>query len=342
MSYKKIAAIALAVLLVICAGLVYWRDHTSVGKHELSEITDVSAAYQADEEIAEAKDKLQQGIEPAQVITTLPEGASCVAIVIDGLPDRPLTARIIDVLEKHQATATFFVEGQNAADQPETIRLLRDKGFELGNYTLVGLADFDKAPQDKQLEELCRTQKIVNVRSAFTPTLFRAPRTVFTDELLQTVHAAGLSYAVKENVRFKKGMLTSPENAAEYSANIPDGSIIAVEIGRPVERKAETKGDIDERPAFDMKPTIQDNEQKAAAPTVDIADELDWLLTALESRGFKVMNVNGFRKIHYIPANAAVLAGQAQEAAKAQAGELAKTVQDGQPANEEGGAADGQ
>ena len=65
--------------------------------------------------------------------------------------------------------------------------------------------------------------------------------------------------------------------------------------------------------------------------TEDLASELDRLLTALEKRGFKVMNVNGFRKIRYIPANAAVAAEQTASAVSKDAAE--KT---------QGGKADGQ
>lgn len=330
MSYKKIAAIAGVVLLVVCGCLIYLRDNVLVEKRDIPELTDISAAYQADEEIAAAKSKLEEGIAPAEVITTLPAGGNCVAIVIDGLPDRSLAARMADVLQKHHATATFFVEGQNAADETETIRLLRDAGFELGNYTFVGLAGFDKVSQDEQLEEICRTQKIISVRSAFTPTLFRAPRTVFTDALLQSVHAAGIPYAVKENVRVPRHVLVDEVAADAYVAGIADGSIIAIPANRPVERKADTEGKIDERPAIDMKPTIQDAGEQAPAATEDLASELDRLLTALEKRGFKVMNVNGFRKIHYIPANAAVAGEQAANA-------VSKNVTDKMQEGEAGG-----
>ena len=330
LSYKKIAAIAGVVILIVCGCLVYWRDHVLVEKRDIPALTDVSAAYRADEEIAAAKGKLEEGIVPAEVITTLPAGGNCVAIVIDGLPDRPLASRIVDVLQKHHAEATFFVEGQNAADEPETVRLLRDAGFELGNYTFVGLAGFDQVSQDDQLEEICRTQKIIAVRSAFTPTLFRAPRTVFSDSLLQAVHAAGIPYVVKENVRVPRHVLVDDAAADAYAAGIVDGSIIAIPANRPVERKADTEGKIDERPAIDMKPTIQDAGEQAPATTEDLASELDRLLTALEKRGFKVMNVNGFRKIHYIPANAAVAGEQAANA-------VSKNVIDKMQGGEAGG-----
>lgn len=71
------------------------------------------------------------------------------------------------------------------------------------------------------------------------------------------------------------------------------------------------------------------------SPTEDLASELDRLLTALEKRGFKVMNVNGFRKIRYIPANAAVAGEQAASmAVGALSKDTAEMVQ--------GGGADGQ
>lgn len=327
MSYKKIAIIVLIVILAVVGILVYLRDNVLNGRHDLAEITDVSAAYQAEDEMAEAKRQLQAGIAPAEVITTLPAGGNCVAIVIDGLPDRPLAARLADVLQKHHAEATFFVEGQNAADQPETIRLLRDQGFELGNYTLVGLANMEQMPQDVQLQELCRTQKILSVRSAFTPTLFRAPRTRYTDELLKAVHAAGIPYAVKENVRFDRSAMSDEAAADAYASSIADGSIIAVQVGRPAARRANAEGDIDERPAVDMKPTIHDDEAVSKVSEEDLATQLDRLLTALEKRGFRVINVNTFRKIRYIPSNAAAVAGQLVDAAQEELKEDADHVQ---------------
>lgn len=309
LSYKKIAIIVFIVILAVVGLLVYLRDNVLNSHHDLSEITDVSAAYQAEDEIAEAKRRLQTGVDPAEVITTLPAGGNCVAIVIDGLPDRPLAARLVDVLQKHHAEATFFVEGQNAADQPETIRLLRDQGFELGNYTLVGLANMEQMPQDVQLQELCQTQKILSVRSSFTPTLFRAPRTKYTDELLRAVQAADIPYAVKENVRFNRSAVSDEAAADAYVSSIADGSIISVQVGRPAARRANAEGDIDERPAIDMKPTIHDETTASKKPEEDLATQLDRLLTAFEKRGVHVINVNGFRKIRYIPSNAAAVAG---------------------------------
>ena len=303
MSYRKLTLIVVLVLLFVCGTLVYLRDHVMQRSDAGAEITDLSAVYAAHDEIKAARQRLAEGIEPAEVVTRLKGDDRVVGIVIDGLPERPLAARLLDVLKKHDIPVVFFVEGQNAADQPETIRLIDQAGQEIGNYTFVGISGAEKLKQDRLLAELCRTQMSVAAYSPQTPQLFRAPRTTYTDELLRAVHAAGLSYAVKENVRYRVGSVHTAEDAAAFVTALPPGSILAVEINRPVEVPAADPGKTDERPAVDKKPTVSDPvPTDQTAPKPDAANELDQILTAMEGQGMRVISIHDFRKIRYLPA----------------------------------------
>lgn len=302
MNFKKMGALVACCLIVVVGTLIFIRDNVIEKKEFIPDITDLTKNYLAEDEIKEAMTKRQaEDIKPAEVITTLQDGSARIALVFDGMPDRPLAARLLDVLAKHKADAVFFLEGENVADEPETIKLIRSAGQEVGNYTYVGLAALEKRPVEEQIREMCRGQKALAMHDPLTPTLFRAPRTVYSDDLLKSVRAAGLEYAVKENVRFQPGHIHNQSEADTYAATIQKGSIIAIPVNRYVEQKADDPVVREEKPAVDMKPTIKDDNSVAVLPTADLAMEVDWLLTALEARGMQAVFVNQFRKIYYIP-----------------------------------------
>ena len=303
MNYRKLGFFVFLGLLVVCGILVLLRDYVIEKADPQAELTDLSAAYTASEEISAAQQLLADGVAPVEVVTRLQDGTKHLAIVIDGLPERALTERMLDVLEKHNAPAVFFVEGQNAAEQPETIQRIYNTGYEIGNYTFVGISSAEKLPTERLISELCRTQKVVATLSPKAPTLFRAPRTVFTDPLLMAVKAAGADYAVKENMRHEAGTFRDAADAAAFAATIPPGSILAIGISRPVDPPSKEAGKTDDRPAVDKKPNIEDPPAvRNTPPPSDPADELDWLLTALEGAGMRVVDIHDFRKIRYIPA----------------------------------------
>lgn len=63
--------------------------------------------------------------------TTRPE----IWLTIDDGPDPSDTPQILDLLEQHQARATFFVIGERAARHPELVADIVRRGHELGHHT---------------------------------------------------------------------------------------------------------------------------------------------------------------------------------------------------------------
>ncbi|MBO8191675.1 glycosyltransferase [Streptomyces oryzae] len=108
--------------------------------------------------------------------------ARTVALTFDGGPDPVWTPRLLALLRKHRAHATFFLSGAKAAQHPDLVRKIRAAGHEIGSNTYTG-ADLGASSSVRAKLELGLTQKAL-AHSAGTHTkLLRMPQTTTVDTL---------------------------------------------------------------------------------------------------------------------------------------------------------------
>lgn len=294
--------ILFALILLIAAGGIYYMWWALPQKaHPAEDITDLSAVYDdVADEIAAAEARLKAA-KPARVIVR-DDTRRAMALVVEGLPERTDTMRLLDVLERHQAKAVFFVEGDNAAYQPETIRAIVAAGQEIGNYTYVGTLQFQDLPVEAMLGQILRTQKTIDTLTGRRPALFYAPRLRLTPMVLQAVTATEAGEVVWPNVFAKRHTLHTSDEADAWAATVPQGSIIAIPGGQPVNVITPQIGKTNERPAVDKKPNaVIPDTAPPPRPKEPLAEEVDRMLTALEKRGFTFWTAGSFRHIDYVP-----------------------------------------
>lgn len=97
-----------------------------------------------------------------------------VALTFDDGPDQRWTPKILDILARYHAPATFFVTGANAMGEPELLRRIIAQGSELGNHSTTH-ANLDQLPETAVRIELNTTQRIVESHTGRSMRLFRAP-----------------------------------------------------------------------------------------------------------------------------------------------------------------------
>ncbi|MCU0284494.1 MAG: polysaccharide deacetylase family protein [Candidatus Nanopelagicales bacterium] len=100
--------------------------------------------------------------------------AGSVALTFDDGPDPQITPAVLDVLRAWQATATFYVIGEQAAARPDLLRRATSEGHTVGNHTwshpdLTGLAG--EAVRD----ELVRTSDVITAATGRPPQVWRPP-----------------------------------------------------------------------------------------------------------------------------------------------------------------------
>lgn len=104
-----------------------------------------------------------------------------VAITFDDGPHPKYTEEILDVLERHQAKATFFALGQHAEKHPDIILRESNEGHEVANHTFSH-SRFKTTKQLKQ--ELIDTNEVIYGITGTYPKLFRPVEGNYNDRLI--------------------------------------------------------------------------------------------------------------------------------------------------------------
>ena len=226
----------IVLLLGIGSYAYHFFTDDSVKNSNYENVPDLSSAYRAEEEIAQAKDRLKDpNLEPAQVVTHKIDGEKVIALTFDGLPRKATLDRLLDVLDDHRAPATFFAEGGNVAADPKTVEVIEDKAQALGNYTYVGLAKLEKQPQEQVIKELCMAQKVFSVTGNFEPDLFKAPQSKYDINMLRLAAASGLKAVVRTDYFLPADQVTDVAAAGKLLAAVKPGSIVSIVVNRPID-----------------------------------------------------------------------------------------------------------
>jgi len=104
----------------------------------------------------------------------LREGTRALALTYDDGPNDPWTLRLLDVLARHNARATFFMLGEFVRQRPDIVRTVFQAGHAIGNhsYSHPNLIFSTRAQMQSEIEE---TNRLLEEITGERPTLFRPP-----------------------------------------------------------------------------------------------------------------------------------------------------------------------
>ncbi|MBI4808334.1 MAG: polysaccharide deacetylase family protein [Nitrosomonadales bacterium] len=128
-------------------------------------------------------------------ITRLPQAAAqrgAVAITIDDGPDPEVTPLVLDILDRHQAKATFFCIGRLAAQHPELCREIVRRGHDIENHSQTHNWYFSLLDPWTIHREVRDAQVVLGELSGRTPRFFRATAGLRNPELEPVLAHCGL------------------------------------------------------------------------------------------------------------------------------------------------------
>ncbi len=160
----------LALVLVICAGLMVW----GAAKVNSNFYFDVVCK-------AETKEKV-------------------VALSFDDGPVENYTPQILDILQQHKVPAAFFCIGHRVEKAPALTKQIHEEGHLIGNHSYSHHALFDLYSSKKMSKDLDSADQAVIAAIGVRPLLFRPPYGV-TNPMLGKAVARGIYTPVGWSIR---------------------------------------------------------------------------------------------------------------------------------------------
>lgn len=145
-----------------------------------------------------------------------------VALTYDDGPHNTVTHDVLDVLEKYDAKATFFVVGSRVAYYPDCLKRASELGCEIGNHT-YNHKILTSATNSEIASEISRTNNAVKNVTGKAPEIMRAPGGAYNSRVKSEVGMPLIQWSV-DTLDWKNRNASSV--IASVKRNTRDGSII--------------------------------------------------------------------------------------------------------------------
>ncbi|WP_211303942.1 bifunctional polysaccharide deacetylase/glycosyltransferase family 2 protein [Pseudosporangium ferrugineum] len=207
-----------------------------------------------------------QRLGPGVAVSSRGMPAKTIALTFDDGPDPRWTPRILDVLARHRAHATFFQVGSHVNEHPGLARRVLAEGHEIGSHTFTHV-NVATAPSRRLDAELTLTGNAIAAATGRRPVLVRPPYSSEPEAVTAADHRAHLRIAAAGYLIVLTDLDTGdwrrPGAEAIAAAARPEGTAGAVVM---------------------MHDSGGDRAQTVAA--------LDLLIPALKARGYRFVTVS--------------------------------------------------
>ncbi len=204
-------------------------------------------------------------------VTRLPAASAArgeVALTVDDGPDAEVTPRVLDLLDRHGARATFFCIGERAAALPALAREIVARGHDVQNHSARHRHHFSLLGPRGALREVALGQRLLAEAAGVAPTCFRAPAGLRNPFLDPVLHHLGLHLVSWTRRGFDTREADGAVVAARLVRGLAAGDILLLHDGHA----ARGAGG---RPAvLDALPRVLDRIGEAGLRTVTLAAAL--------------------------------------------------------------------
>lgn len=139
--------------------------------------------------------------------------------------------QILEILEKYDAKATFFILGRWAKDNPSAVKMIANAGHEIGSHSNTH-PDMARLSEEEIRREIAKSAEYIENAGGGKPVLFRAPSGSYSNTLIKTAAEMGYT-AIQWDVDSRDWKDYTAEKMVEsVTKNVSPGSIILFHSGK--------------------------------------------------------------------------------------------------------------
>jgi polysaccharide deacetylase family sporulation protein PdaB len=148
-----------------------------------------------------------------------------IALTFDDGPHPKITPKILEILEKHDVKATFFMIGENVEYYPNVVRSVVEAGHEIGNHT-YSHPHISRINEETLAREISKCDNAVSKLTGIHPKLFRPPEGVI-DNVVKVISSTNDYSVILWRVDTRDWAGTSASAIEKnISQNVRSGDII--------------------------------------------------------------------------------------------------------------------
>ena len=157
--------------------------------------------------------------------------ANTVAITIDDGPHPEVTLRVLDILDQHQARATFFCIAMQVRQYPQLAQEIVQRGHCIQNHSYQHRHNFSLLGPQGFMREIKAAQTAIAEVTGVTPVFFRAPAGLRNPFLQAILHKLGLQLVSWSRRGFDTRETDPLKVAQRLLKNIKSGDILLLHDG---------------------------------------------------------------------------------------------------------------
>lgn len=128
---------------------------------------------------------------PAPIAPTPTVANKTIALTFDDGPG-PYTEKLLDILDKYDAKATFFLIGSKVSGQASVVRSIQARGHQLGNHSWSH-PELPKLSVDQIASEIDRTNEAIRQATGVKPSILRPPYGAVNGVVLEQLRLRNMS-----------------------------------------------------------------------------------------------------------------------------------------------------